>query len=36
MRNLFDQEDEIYEEVSYLFNEPIILYEMKQNGLEYE
>ena len=36
MRNLFDQEDEIYEEIRYLFNESIILYEMKQNCLEYE
>ena len=36
IRNLFDQNDDIYEEIGYLFNEPIILYEMKQNGLEYE
>ena len=36
MRNLFDQEDELYEGIRYLFNESIILYEMKQSCLEYE
>ena len=36
MINLFDQEDEIYEEIRHLFNESIVLFEIKQNGLEYE
>ena len=39
IRNLFDKnddDDDIYVDIECLFNESIILYEMKQNGLEYE
>ena len=38
IRNLFDQNDndDIYVDIECLFNESIILYEMKQNGLEYK
>ena len=37
IRNLFDQnDDDIYEGIEYLFDESIIVYGMKQNGLEYE
>ena len=38
IRTLFDQnyDDEIYEGIECLFDESIILYGMKQNGLEYE
>ena len=37
IKNLFDQNDDdhVYEDIESLFNESIILYEMKQNGLEY-
>ena len=37
IRNLFDQnDDDIYGGIEYLFDESIIIYGMKQNGLEYE
>ena len=36
VKYLFDKENEIYEEIKYSFNESIILFETKQNGLEYE
>ena len=37
IRNLFDQnDDDIYEGIEYLFDESMIVYGMKQNGLEYE
>ena len=37
IRNLFDQndDDDIYKDIEWLFNESIILYETKHNGLEY-
>ena len=38
MRNLFDQndDDDVYEETDYLFDEEIMYCSFKQNALEYE
>ena len=38
MRNLFDQndDDDVYEGTEYLFDESIMYYSFKNNGLEYE